>query len=640
MLDINALSKLQSLKQEIRSNTQRFTGKVRASSGRYGFVSSDEGKSYFLSPEEMEKVLPDDVVDFRVESQSDGKEQAFVEKVLSSSLHSFWGTYLVRGKGHFIESDPSISRWIFVPPQKRLNAQDGDLVKASICKHPFSDGKAQAAVEQIIGNLNSAGIEREFTLAKWQMPSAFNDAVKAEVQGLLQQGLDQALQNRTDLTHLPFVTIDSANTRDIDDALFAEAQSDGWTLWVAIADPSAVVLPGSALDTEARHRATSVYFPDGVIPMLPTELSEQLCSLHQDELRPAVVVELRVAQDGSIRQVHLHQASMKNHAKLSYSQVSQFINGDGADIRAEVQGPLLHLHDCANALSAWRGQHALLVEDRPDFKLLLDDQGKVQDIIRLERTVAHRIVEECMLACNRSVANWLAEQHTGFFVEHTGLRTERMGEMSALLKEQLGVEEKPSFHELGAYVKWLQQAEKADSKWPLRLILNRQQDRSNFSLEAKPHMGLGFAHYTTFTSPLRKYNDLLIHRIIKNRLNQDDCVLPSNEDLLALQTAQTNGRLAAMQAEIWLKLQWLEKQDKEQIYEGTLVYLTPNSFTVRLDNTGIEGQIDRRKSDEWVFDSKTMSQCRGEECFMLGSVVRVKLKEVQPQQRTVRFVLA
>lgn len=639
MLDINALSKLQSLKQEIRSNTLRFTGKVRASSGRYGFVSNDEGKSYFLAPEEMEKVLPDDLVDFRVEPQSDGKEQAFIEKVISSSLHSFWGSYLVRGKGHFIESDPSIARWIFVPPQKRLNAQDGDLVKASICKHPFNDGKAQAAVEQIIGNAKDAGIEREFTLAKWQMPSAFGAEVVDEVRNLLQEGLDKTLQSRTDLTHLPFVTIDSANTRDIDDALFAEAQSEGWTLWVAIADPSAVVLPGSALDREAKHRATSVYFPDAVVPMLPTELSEQLCSLHQDELRPALVVELRVAQDGSIRQVHLHQASMKNHAKLSYSQVSQFINGDGGEIRAEVQGPLLHLHDCANALAAWRAAQALLVEDRPDFKLLLDDQGKVQDIIRLERTVAHRMVEECMLACNRSVANWLAEQHTGFFVEHSGLRTERMGDMSALLKEQLGVDDKPSFHELGDYVKWMQLADKAQSPWPLRAILNRQQDRSGFSLEAKPHMGLGFAHYTTFTSPLRKYNDLLIHRIVKMRLNQEEVALPSNEDLLALQTAQTNGRLAAMQAETWLKLQWLEKQDKEQIYEASLIYLTPTSFTVRLDNTGIEGQVDRRKTDDWVFDSKTMSQCRGDECFMLGSLVRVKLKEVQPQQRHVRFVL-
>lgn len=643
MLDKNALSQLQSLKHEIRSSIPRFSGKVRASSGRFGFVNLDDGTSYFLTPEEMEKVLPGDVVDFRVEPAGEGKEQAIIEKVQSSEITDFFGTYIIRGKGHFIEADhPTLNRWIFVPPAKRAGASDGDLVKAHISHHPYPDGKAQADIDAVIGKVTEAGIEHRFTISKWNLPHAFSEAVLAETQALVAQGVDAVVANRTDLTHLPFVTIDSASTRDIDDALFAEAQSEGWTLWIGIADPSALVQPGSALDAEARLRSTSVYFPDLVIPMLPPELSEQLCSLQANEVRPAMVAELRIGEDGSIRQTHLHQARIKSHAKLSYTQVAQFIEGEaGADISAELCGPLLHLHNCARALAGFRQRQCLTMEDRPDFKLVFDEQGKVQEIVRIERTVSHKLVEECMLACNRSVAAWLAAQNSGFFIEHAGVRTERQGEVAALLKEHLQLDQKPEFNTLETYVQWLQAADQANHELPLRMIISRQQERSNLSLAAKPHMGLGFAHYTTFTSPLRKYNDLLIHRIVKQLQDSGNAQLPTSEQLEAIQTAQTNARVSAMQAETWLKLQWLAKQDKEQLYDASIVHMNSSSITVRLDNTGIEGSIDRRKAGEgWTFDTKTISHKGPDSRFVLGQAVRVKLQDVQPQARNVRFSLA
>lgn len=638
MLDKNALSQLLTLKQEIRESIPRYTGRVRATAGRFGFVNTDSGQSYFLAPDEMDKVLPGDTIEFRVEETKDGKEQAFVEKLLHTEINELFGRYIIRGKGHFIESDHNtLNRWLFVPPAERKNAKEGDLVRAHIHLHPFPKGRSQAAIDEVIGHVDEAGVEQRYILSKWSLPTEFSPEALTEAQQL--SATTPNFSNRTDLTHLPFVTIDSASTRDLDDALFAEAHSDGWNLWVAIADPSAFILPGSVLDQEALKRSTSAYFPDLVLPMLPADISEQLCSLQADQVRPAVVVELRLAEDGSIVQTHIHQALVKSHAKLSYTQVSQFIDGENNEFNAELQGPLLHLNDCANALAQWRAKHALIMEDRPDFKLIFDQEGKVQDIINIERTVAHRIVEECMLACNLAVATWLAEQQSGFFIEHAGLRSERIADVSELLKEELALEQEFDLSQLSDFIKYLQQAENANSDYPLRMIIARQQDRSYLTLEAKPHFGLGFAYYTTFTSPLRKYTDLLIHRIVKALINNETPELPSAEQLKNIQTKQNDARTAAWHAETWLKLQWLSQQDQEQVLSGKILHITPANFTVRLTDTGIEGVVDRRKIKGWSYNSKTLSHSKGEQHYMLGQEVQVKLHSIEPQSRSLLLSL-
>lgn len=640
MLDKNALSQLQSLKQEIQKATPHYEGKVRATGGRFGFVNTDEGGQFFLSPEEMEKVLPGDRIQFRVEPAGEGKEQAITEKLISSELSEFFGTYIIRGKGHFIEPDhPAFSRWIFVPPAKRLKAEEGDLVRAHICQHPYPHGKAQAAVDEIIGKGDEAHIETRFIKRKWALAEAFSAECMAEVTALTEQGLETFSSERTDLTHLPFVTIDSASTRDIDDALYAEALSQGWALWIAIADPSALIQPGSALDRTAAERTTSVYFPDEVIPMLPHELSEQLCSLQADQNRLSMVVELRIGEEGNIEQIHIHNALIRSHAKLTYNQVAAFLEGEHHELAAELHGPLVHLDACARALAGWRKTHCLLMDERPDFKLMLDEQGKVREIVRIERNQAHRVVEESMLACNRAVAGWLAEKERGFFIEHAGVRTERKGEVAALLKEHLPLEKKPELASMQEYVQLMQQADNSASELPLRTIVSRQLERSNLSLEAKPHMGLGFAYYTTFTSPLRKYNDLLIHRIVRSLLANEEPVQPADELLVSIQTGQNNARMAANQAETWMKLQWLQQQDKEQLYDATIVHMNSGGFTVRLDNSGIEGTIDRRKASGWTFETKTITHRSENGLFMLGQNVRVKLQDVQPKARSARFIL-
>ncbi|MAE20896.1 MAG: 3'-5' exonuclease [Pseudomonas sp.] len=642
MLDISALSQLKQLKQEIHDNTPRFEGVVRGSSGRFGFVGTSEGKSYFLSPEEMERVLPGDTVTFRVEPAGDDKEQAIVESLIESPVTTFCGRYLVRGKGHFIEpDDDTLNRWIFVPPKDRLNAKEGDFVSASMTRHPYPQGKAQARIDRIIGQADTPYIERLVMEARAGIRTEFSEETLAAVATLSQASLDTLMANRTDLTHLPFVTIDSAGTRDIDDALFAEAHSDGWTLWIAIADPAALIEPGSALDQEAAARATSVYFPDQVIPMLPTELSEQFSSLQAGEKRLAMVVELRLEQDAAVRETKIHNAVIESQAKLTYTQVAQLIEGTGDDIPAELHGPVLHLADCARTLNQWRDSHCLLMEDRPDYKLVLDDHGKASDIVRIERNSAHKLVEECMLVCNRSVSEWLRERGAGFFIEQGGIRTERQGEAAALLKEHLSLEQKPKLNDLEVFVSLLQQAGKSDSELPLRTILSRQMERSVFGTEGKPHMGLGFRSYTTFTSPLRKYNDLLIHRIVRGLLQDNPMATPDASTLESIQTAQNRGRIAANLTEQWLKLDWLSRQAEGTLYDATLVHMNSGSLTVRLNDCGIDGVIDRRKAKGgWKYDSKTMVHSNGKASFVLGQAMKVEVQEVDPVARSLKLRIA
>jgi len=640
MLDKNALTQLKTLKKEIHDSTPRHEGRVRATTGRFGFVNTADKQQFFLSPDEMEKVLPGDEIAFRVEPAGDDKQQAIIEKVIHSELNEFFGRYTIRGKGHFIEPDDErLNRWIFVPPAKRKKAQEGDLVRAHISQHPYPNGRAQADIDEIIGKPEDDHIEHRFTLARSGIQAGFSDAVVKQVESLVAEGLEQELTQRTDLTHLPFVTIDSAGTRDIDDALYAEAHSQGWSLWIAIADPAALIQPGTELDKAAAASATSSYFPDQVIPMLPPELSEQLCSLQENELRLAMVVELKIAEDGTIESTNIHNAKIRSQAKLSYTQVAQHINGDDCDIAAELHGHIIHLYNCSRALSQYRAEHCLIMEERPDYKIITDEQGKAKEIVKLERNQAHRLVEECMLACNRSIAGWLAEKETGFFITHAGVRTERIGEVVALIREQLDVERKPKIQTLSEFVEWVQKAEQSDSELPLRTIISRQLERSNLSLEAKPHFGLGFEYYTTFTSPLRKYNDLFLLRIFKSLLQEEEVQLPDEELLAHIQQRQTNSRNAAWQTENWLKLSWLQQQEQNAEYDANIIHMNSQNFTVRLEDSGIEGTIDRRKLKGWTFDTKTLTHKNGDECFKLNQPVKVTVQDIKPQMRQVKFAL-
>ena len=242
MLNADALSQLRQLKSDIKDNKVVFPGTVKATNGRFGFVALDEGRDVFLPPEEMQKVLPGDRVNVTEQEVEKGKTQGVVDELLETRLNTFVGRYLVKGKGHFVVPEtPGINRWIFIPPKERMNAQQDDYLYCQIHKHPIKDGKGQAKVLRVIGKAGEPGIERSFTLATFDLADTWPDAVRTQADSLSESDIESREAGREDRTDRPYVTIDSPGTQDMDDALLAEPNATGWTLSIAIADPTAVI---------------------------------------------------------------------------------------------------------------------------------------------------------------------------------------------------------------------------------------------------------------------------------------------------------------------------------------------------------------------------------------------------------------
>lgn len=668
MLNLDALSQLKSLKKDIHASIPRHEGKVRATGGRYGFVNTEDNQQFFLSPDEMDKVLAGDVIAFKVEETKEGKSQAIIEKLISTSQDEFVGQYIVKGKGHFVSPDhPTFNRWVFVPPAQRSGAKDGDLVACKISQHPYPHGKVQAKVLEVIGQPSDRQIESNMMIRKWDLAGEFSEHCLNEAQALLSV-MDEAVvtEQREDLIALNWLTIDSAMSRDLDDALYCEKTDSGWDLHVAIADPSCVIKPGSELDKEALRRGTSSYFSDNMIPMLPSSLSEGAFSLLPQQVRPVLVCHMSVTAEGEITAYRLENANIESKAKLSYTQVAAFLSdADSSDtddqIDAAIKPVLSILNDCALALNSYRREHNLVLDDRTEFRGILGENGKIEQIISMDRNLAHKLVEECMVASNRSVANFLSEQTHGLFIQHAGIRSERQGEARALVKEQLKVENPEKITTLEGFIEIQKiiaagdpERENGKFELPLQAILARQLERSKFGTETKPHVGMGLPAYTTFTSPLRKYNDLLVHRLIKAYL-ADSPINPIAADVLEqVGKAQNNSRMAAWQAEQWLKAEWLLRQfneeknltndkdsdNKEGLKRaGHIVQVNSGGFTVRLDNNGIEGQFEVRRNKEWKFDTKTMTHTKGEMTYRLEQAVTVTIASVTPVLRDIKFNL-
>jgi exoribonuclease-2 len=662
MLNIDALSQLKSLKQEIHSSIPRHEGKVRATGGRYGFVNTDDNQQFFLNPDEMDKVLSGDMIAFKVEETKEGKSQAIIEKLISSSQDEFIGQYIVKGKGHFISPDhPTFNRWVFVPPAQRKGAKDGDLVGCKISQHPYPHGKVQAQVVEVIGQTGDRQVESNMMVRKWDLAGEFSEDCQNEAQALLSV-MDQATsaEPRNDLTAMHWLTIDSAMSRDLDDALFCQKTDSGWYLQVAIADPSCAIKPGSDLDKEALRRGTSSYFIDNMIPMLPSALSEGAFSLLPNQVRPALVCNLTISEQGEITDYRLESALIESKAKLSYIQVAAFLTDAVThdDQLSELSKPVLsELNLCALALNRNRRKHNLVLNDRTEYKAFLNDQGKIDQIVSTERNIAHKLVEESMVAVNRSVADFLAQQEHGLFIQHAGIRSERQGEARALVKEQLNVANPEKIATLEGFIE-IQQLIAAGNpeddgnsfELPLQAILARQLERSKFGTDSKPHVGMGLAAYTTFTSPIRKYNDLLVHRLVKSYLFDSKMDVISVDVLGQLGKAQNSSRMASWQADQWLKAEWLhrqfalEKEDNSVSKQGLkrtgqIVQVNSGGFTVRLDNCGIEGQVDVRRNKEWKFDTKTMTHKYGEKTYRLEQPVIITIANITPVLREVKFNL-
>ncbi|MBB3167943.1 VacB/RNase II family 3'-5' exoribonuclease [Simiduia aestuariiviva] len=655
MFDPSALQQLKQLKQDIRASRDIIQGTVRGTQSRFGFVNLDDGRDAFLAPEQMDRVLPGDRVEVEVfevtEGKQAGKFEAKIEKLLASDLGRFVGRYTVRGQGHFVAPDlPQLSRWIFLPPKARKGAKPGDFLLCSIAQHPFHhQGKAQAKVERIVGGDTLAGIETEYMLAKFDLPVLSSEAQKQADQqaATLSEQLTSAIESsaRDDLTELPFVTIDGANTADMDDALHIEAlPNGGYQLRVAIAQPSCLITPESPLFLQAHAKANTLYFPGNQKLMLPKQLSHESFSLVANALRPALVAELTIDAKGAVAECRFALAKIRSHGKLSYDQISAFLAGQTDAIDAALQPLVTQLSTFSELRHQWRAAHCLIMDDKPDYQYTLDSQLKITQVDVLTRTKAHQIVEEAMLATNVAAGEFFArEQLPAIYSTHAGPREERLDTIKQMFAQEPALQEF-EVQTLEGYVNLIKTLERGDRQ---HLLSNfrRQLQPGQLSTEPKPHLGLGFKHYATVTSPIRRFNDLYNQLLIVNWLNQQPINAMDSAAVERLQDCVSRGRQAVRQTESWLLCQFLEKQ-LGQTFTGRISMVNSAGIGIRLDQNGAEGfAVIRTKTCKPDFDpialTLTLKDEEGNEAQVLhlDAPVTVTLDSIEPDTRKLNFSL-
>ena len=645
---------LQQLKQDLHANKETSQGIVRGTSKRFGFVILEDGREAFLNPDEMQRVFPGDCVEVILSSNNRDQLEATLEKLVSSELNEFVGRYTVRGKGHFIEPDlPNLSRWIFLAPQNRLDALNGDYIRAQITKHPFNcEGKAQAKVLQRIGQDQDIAIEAKYTQNKFQLPFHFSDTAQQQAAELEGKSFS-AREQRRDLTHMPFVTIDAETTLDMDDALYAERlkdkQGNGWKLWVAIADPSSEINLGSALALAAKDRASSIYLPANTLTMLPKPLSYDTFSLLEQKSRPALICEINITEDGTINQFCFYEALIQSRQKLSYSKVASLLEQpdtpSNAAIDTNIASSLQQLSNLSYARTRYRQDHALVMEEQPNYQLILNDLHKIERIDKCERTLAHALVEEAMLACNICAGNFFAQNPGyGLFSTHAGFKTTRLEEVKSLLKDDckeiIQALDINHLDSLSGYQALISNLQRKNANCKVLAALKRTLQPGQLSLEAKPHMGLGFKHYATITSPIRRYHDFYNHHCIKAIIQQLPVPKISKNEIKQLQRQLITGRQACRQMEQWLYSQYM-LPFTGQIFRGKISLITAAGLGIKLIDSGIQGFcfLAGNRKNKPKFDSRRIKMTYNEQGYYLDQKIDVKIDNIDIDKRKINMSL-
>ncbi|RDB44106.1 exoribonuclease II [Halomonas sp. DQ26W] len=639
MLQNNPL--LAQLKQNIRKTTPRAEGVIKATDKGFGFLETDDGQSYFVPPPAMKLVLHGDRVQATIHENGD-KTSVEPDALLEPGLTRFIARVQKReGRLAVVPDHPSIKNVLKSRIKNSLDEEsigDGDWVVSRLVRHPLKENDRGffAQIDELVAKTDDPAVPWRVTLARHALEQECPDA--GSEWPLLDEGLE-----RKDLTAEPFFTIDGEKTRDMDDALRIEPRDEGgWRLTVAIADPTAYVEEGHAADLEARTRAFTVYLPGQNVTMLPEQLADDLCSLWEGQNRPVLACTLEVEADGSLGDYRFFAATARSHAKLAYDWVSNWIEGQGDWAPAEEIAPQLKaLRDMTEARSAWRAEHALVFKDRPDFVFELDRAGNVLNVRTEQRRIANRMIEESMIAANACCADLLAEKvGHGIFNVHRAFEPEKAEAAHEFLTAQEVEVEIEALSELPRYKELKRALESRDDAW-LDARLRRFQGFTSMSARPGPHFGLGLAAYATWTSPIRKYGDMVNHRLIKRVLKGEQAPAEATLALTEQLTERRRlNRMAERDVKDWLYVRYLTPAAKAQeAFEAEVMAINRGGMRVRLTANGatafVPAPMMHSDRDKVVIDDKEgRIQVEGEERYKLGDVVRVELVEAREETRS------
>lgn len=645
--------------------------KVQGHRDGYGFaipVAAGE-EDVYLSARQMNFVFDGDEVLVRVTGvDRRGRQEGKVVEVLERAHRNIVGRYQEEsGIGYVIAENSRINHQILIPPREKGKAVSGQIVTAEITDFPTRQLGAKGRIIEILGDHMDPGLEIDVAIRSHGIPWEWPEAVVDEAGRLEAEPLEEDKQNRVDLRKLPFVTIDGEDARDFDDAVYCEKRTlGGWRLWVAIADVSHYVRPGSALDEEAAHRGNSVYFPEKVVPMLPEALSNGLCSLKPAVDRLAMVCEMELSRAGKPSKYTFYEAVIHSHARLTYTQVGEVLEkGSHPDVDKRRVPDLKRLHSLYKVLRAARDKRGAIDFETVETRIIFNEQRKIEAIVPVIRNDAHKLIEECMLSANVAAADFFeANSVPMLYRVHEGPTEEKLENLRKFLGE-LGLDLagglKPTpLH----YQRLLQQIEEREDAHVIQTMLLRSLRQAVYQAENGGHFGLHYPAYAHFTSPIRRYPDLLVHRGIRRVIRAQKkgqgvqrvrgaSPIPMGSifpyDIQAIATygahcSMTERRAddATREVQAWLKCEYLQDHVGDE-FNGVVSAVTNFGLFVELEGIYIEGlvHITALPSDYYNFDASHQRLLgeRSGRSFQLGGRVRVQVARVDLDDKKIDLEL-
>ncbi|MCB1964601.1 MAG: ribonuclease R [Candidatus Accumulibacter sp.] len=625
-------------------------GRIEGHPDGYGFlVPDDGGEDLFLEARQMSKALHRDRALVRVVGMDRrGRREGVIVEVLERANRMVVGRVLIEhGITLVVPENRRINQDILVTPESRSGVRPGEVVTVEIIEQPDRHAKPIGRIVEVLGNYADPGMEIEIALRKHELPFEFSTAALGEAEVLPDALTSSDAAGRKDLRALPLLTIDGETARDFDDAVFAEKKDGGWRLVVAIADVSHYVRPATALDGEARERGNSVYFPRRVIPMLPEKLSNGLCSLNPDVDRLAMVCDMVIDQSGVITDYQFYEAIFRSHARLTYDQVWNWLSGAAqpeSDVHRRLQPQLQALYALFKVLSEARDKRGAIDFETIETMMLFNEQGKIERIVPVHRNDAHRVIEECMLAANVCASGFLqANRQACLYRIHEGPTPEKLEALRNFLKEfaiGLGGGDDPTASD---YAELLDSIKTRPDAQLLQTVMLRSLRQAQYSPDNVGHFGLSYEHYTHFTSPIRRYPDLLVHRSIKAVL-AGTSYAPGKWDEIGAHCSLTERRADEATRDVtnWLKCYYMRDRIGEA-FAGTIAAVVPFGVFVALDEVYVEGlvHVSELGEDYFKYDS-VRHQMLGERSakrYRLGDRLQVKLVKADLETGRIDFVL-
>lgn len=629
------------------------TGTVIGHRDGFGFVRPDEGTDdIYLGPRQMREVMHGDRVAVRIRSHDRrGRPDGSLVEILERSTTELVGRFhRESGIAFVIPDNPRFAQHIIIPARQTLRARPGQIVIAKIVEPPSYDAQPVGHVVEILGNDDDPGMETDIAVRAHNLPWKWPRKVKQQAKDFGRTVTQASKRGREDLRDLPLVTIDGADARDFDDAVYCEKRGQGWRLIVAIADVAHYVTNGSALDVEARRRGTSVYFPNRVIPMLPEELSNGLCSLNPMVDRLCIACEMYVSPQGKVTRSRFFKAVMKSSARLTYSQVYAIISGKNHKIRKQfndVVVPIENLHDVYRAFAGARRGRGAIDLDIPEIRFVFDDDEKIERIVEYRRNDAHRLIEECMIAANVEAARFLKRNKIpGLYRVHDAPDPDHVEELRVFLST-LGISLPPVKRmEAKHYSKILSKIKGRPDEILIETVLLRSMAQAMYQPNNIGHFGLALPLYAHFTSPIRRYPDLLLHRAIHHlveggRAGNFD-YRPQDMEGLGKLCSENERRAddATREAMDWLKCEYMMDKIGEE-FDAIVTGVTDFGLFVQLPAMQIDGlvHVSSLDSDYYHHDS-TRRRLVGDssgKVFQLSDEIRVRLIKVDMENRKIDF---